>query len=132
MVEPVPRLRVVGEGEPPPRGRRGPGIAVILVLVYALAFLGALFLLWGQVRRRAALTSAPAAPAAPRLLSLADRRALASGEGLAPAARAEYERALSAALCDCGCGRKLAACLVGDQKCSRSPELAETLRQKFR
>ena len=125
MPEPS-RLRVVGEGEPPARRRRGPGPAVLLVLLYALAFAAALVLLWSQTRhgrdRRPHTEPRAAAP-------LTDRKALAAGEGLRPAERDEYLRALSREHCDCGCGRTLQNCLTMDQKCSRSPELAVHLRR---
>jgi hypothetical protein len=126
MPEPSFKLRAVGEDEPPPRRGRGPGIAVLLVLVYALTFAAALWLLWSYARRERTPAKAPAPRAA---TSLTDRSAIAAGDGLRPSARAAYRRELTRNRCDCGCGRTLQECLTVDPKCSRSPELAERLRQ---
>lgn len=129
MAEPIPRFRVVGEGETPPRKGRGPGPAVLVILLYALAFGGALWFLWAQARRR----PAPAAVSPARTSSAGelDRRALAEGKGLRLEARAEYRRRLAEDRCDCGCDRTLESCLTGDQKCARSPELARELSRKL-
>src|SRR5262245_35215367 len=128
MAEPIWKLRAVGEDEPPPRRRRGPGIAVLLVLFYALTFAAALWLLWSYARRDRSPGKAPAPRAA---APLTDRKAIAAGEGLRPSARAAYQQELTRNRCDCGCGRTLQECLTVDPKCSRSPELAERLRQGF-
>ena len=126
MPEPS-RLRIVGQGEPPPRRRRGPGLAVLLVLLYALAFVAALWLVWSQTRRERGAHPPPEPRAA---APLSDRRALAAGDGLLPVRRVRYLRELSRERCDCGCGQTLQDCLTKDEKCSRSPELAEQLRRK--
>jgi hypothetical protein len=129
MPEPNPRLRVVGEGEPPPRRGRGPGLAVILVGLYAFAFAAALWFLW-SVSRRGQGPASPRAPLAARE-RLPDRGALLAGEGLAPEARAEFLKELSHDCCDCGCDLTLRDCLAGEEKCSRSPDLAEQRRRKL-
>ncbi len=127
MADSGSRFRVVGQGEPPPRRRRGPGIAVLLVLIYALAFGAALWIFWSRARRDRAATLPPPSAAAPA----PDRTALTTGEGMLPAARAEYLRELQRDICDCGCGRTLQDCLAADRKCARSPELAQHLRRKL-
>jgi hypothetical protein len=126
MAEPSGKLRAVGDDEAPPQRRRGPGIAVLLVLFYALAFAAALWLLWTYTRRERGPSRAPEPRAA---APLTDRKAIAAGEGVKPSSRAAYRRELSRNRCDCGCGRTLQECLTVDQKCTRSPELAERLRR---
>ncbi|MGE5278969.1 MAG: hypothetical protein ACM3SU_18400 [Acidobacteriota bacterium] len=125
MPDPVTKLRVVGAGEPPLRRRKGPGLAVVLVALYAVAFAAALWLLRGEaLRERGRTAAAPSAPrAAKSARPKADREALLSGAGLEPAARSEYERQLASECCDCGCDLTLHECLVRDQKCSRSAEI---------
>jgi hypothetical protein len=102
---------------------------VILVALYALAFLAALVFLKGQaIRARsdpaAPAASAPASPPAPSRRK-PDREELLSGAGLDPSARPGYQRRLAQECCDCGCELTLEKCLAGDQKCARSAELAE-------
>jgi hypothetical protein len=105
--------------------RRGPGVAVLAVVAYGLTFLAALWM----IRRESPLFSRAAhssdelerggaAPAAP------GRAMLLAGVGLAAAARERYLSRLAVDRCDCGCGLTLRSCLVSDQACVRSPELA--------
>ena len=126
MPDPISKLRVVGEGEPPPRRRRGPGLAVVLVALYAIAFAAALWLQRGKaLRERGENGTVAAAPrAAKSIRPKTDREALLSGAGLEPAARSDYERELATDCCDCGCDLTLHECLVRDQKCARSAELS--------
>lgn len=135
MSEPSPNLRIVGEGERPRRPRRGPGPAVLLVGLYAIAFGVALWLLRGQALRPRAAT--PGADHPPRLAAAGpaktmDRRNLLSGAGLEPEARAEYLEHLATDCCDCGCGMTLAECLAGEQKCVRSAQEAEERWKRLR
>lgn len=135
MAEPTPRLRVVGDAPSPPRRTRGPGLGVIFVGLYALLFGGALWLLRSQIPslRRAAASPASnrARPAAepPRPLS---RDSLIAGLGLAPLARDEYLRELSTERCPCGCGLALRDCLLSEEKCARSAELAQERLERLR
>jgi hypothetical protein len=124
------KLRVVGEGEPPPRrgrGRRGPGLAVILVGLYAILFAAALW--WMKSQASHDRGPAPAAPgeepAAAPGTGAADRAGLLAGKGLSPAARQEYLQRLANDLCDCGCELTLRKCLDGEEKCARSADMAE-------
>lgn len=123
MPEPGRRFRLVGEGQPPPRRHRGPGIAVLLVGAYAVLFVAGLFLLW-----RSSARGASSAPAEPRPVPASDgaasRAALLAGKGLTPEERAEYQQRIAHDCCDCGCDMTVAECLASDQKCPRSPELA--------
>jgi hypothetical protein len=57
------------------------------------------------------------------------RDALLAGQGLEEPARSRYFSRLATERCDCGCGRTLSDCLVNEKTCSRSPELAEKLRE---
>ncbi|HEX9148155.1 MAG TPA: hypothetical protein VF958_03250, partial [Thermoanaerobaculia bacterium] len=101
--------------------RRGPGIAVIGVTIYALLFLGALWYFKREPtvpRPKAGVVAKP-----PTRLSLL------AGEGLAPSARGKYLARIGADHCDCGCELSLAKCLARDRSCVRSPALAtERLR----
>lgn len=127
---PPPRaLRVLGPPEPAPTRRRGPGVAVLAIAVYALAFFAALWLLRAHspIFRRPAPQAAPVAPAAPPVE--ASRASLLAGEGLAPLARDEFLARLAADCCDCGCEMTLQECLVSDRTCKRSPEIANELRR---
>jgi hypothetical protein len=132
MPDPSPKLRAVGEGERPARRRKGPGLAVILVGLYGLAFAAALWVLESQASKpppaRAADAGNPpgARPAGSR--SKLDRQDLLSGAGLEPEARSEYLRRLAIDCCDCGCDLTLSRCLVSDQKCARSAQMAEERR----
>jgi hypothetical protein len=132
MPDPSPKLRAVGEGEGPARRRKGPGLAVILVGLYALAFGAALWVFKNQASKpppaRAAAAGNPsgARPAGSR--GKLDRQDLLSGAGLGPEARSEYMQRLAIDCCDCGCDLTLSQCLVSDQKCQRSAQMAEERR----
>lgn len=110
---------------------RGPGPAVVLVLVYAAIFAAALW--WLKARsplfqRR----PAPAPPAAQTKSEVLPRSALLSGENLSPLARDEYFRALSTRCCPCGCEANLRDCLVTEESCATSPELAREILEQLR
>jgi hypothetical protein len=134
MPDPSPKLRVVGCGEPPPHRGKGPGLAVILVGLYALAFAGALWLIRGHAsnaRRWAA--PAPGSPgAAAAAAGRPDRQGLLSGAGLEAGAHTEYARGLAADCCDCGCELTLRECLTTDEKCTRSAEIAGRRLAEFK
>lgn len=130
MNEPKPptALRILGPPEPAPLKRRGPGIAILAIAAYALAFFAALWFLRAQsplFRRPAAAPARSAAPAP------ATRAALLEGEGLPPLAREEYLGRLATDCCDCGCDMTLQECLVSDRTCVRSREMADGLRLAF-
>jgi hypothetical protein len=109
-----PSFRLVGRS-PEPVVRRGPGLAVVAIAVYALLFLAAL---WFFKYRAADTRNRNPRPPAP------DRQSLLSGAGLAEPARARYLEKLGSERCDCGCDMTLRACLARDRTCVRSPELA--------
>jgi hypothetical protein len=123
MSDPVhPSFRVVGplEASAAPR-RRGPGIAVVGVAIYALLFLGALW----YFKREPTVPG----PKAGVVAKPPTRLSLLAGEGLAPSARGRYLDRIGADHCDCGCELSLAKCLARDRSCVRSPALAtERLR----
>lgn len=117
MPDPLhPAFRVVGPLEAPAPRRRGPGIAVIGVAIYALLFLGAL---WYFKREPAASAPKHGVAAKPP-----NRLSLLAGEGLSPSARTRYLARIGADGCDCGCELSLAKCLARDRSCARSPLLA--------
>lgn len=129
---PPPRaFRILGPNETGPRRRRGPGLAVLAIAAYSLAFFAALWILRAHsplFRRPApagARSAVPVAPAAP--LVEASRASLLEGEGLPPLAREEYLGRLSTDCCDCGCDMTLQVCLVSDRTCTRSREIANGL-----
>lgn len=128
--EPRPRVvRVLGRGEPAPR-TRGPGLAVLAIAAYALAFFAALWLLRAGsplFRRPSPPVSRSAAPAPKRVEP--SRASLLEGEGLPPLAREEYLGRLATDCCDCGCEMTLQECLLSDRTCVRSREMADGLRQ---
>ncbi len=131
------KLRIVGEGEPPPRRgrrRRGPGLAVILVGLYAILFAAALW--W--MKNQASHDRGPASAArggeptrAPRA-GATERAGLLAGKGLSPPAREEYVQRLANDRCDCGCELTLRECLAGEEKCARSADMAEERLRQLR
>ena len=127
-----PRFRVVTDDPPRPRRPRGPGPAVLLVGLYALLFIGTLFVLRSRAVRssagaRAGDASQAKAPASPPLT----RAALLEAAGLSPAARAEYFHRLSSDCCPCGCDLNVRDCLVSDETCVKSPAIAEALLREL-
>jgi len=112
--------------------RRGPGPAVLLVSVYALLFAGGLWLsqsgspLLQRKRLPEAGRDAPDANS-PGL----SRAALLEAANLPPLARAEYFLRLSADCCPCGCDLNLRDCLLSDQICIKSPQLARAIFQQL-
>jgi len=122
-------LRAVRAFEPRPARR--PGAAVVLVLLYGLLFAAALWIL----RARSPLFHGArvAAPPAPlERVESVTRSSLLSGERLSPVARDEYFRGLSTQCCTCGCEANLRDCLLTDQACKKSPEMAEALMDQLR
>jgi hypothetical protein len=116
-----PSFRVVDPLEARAPRRRGPGLAVLGVAVYALLFLGAL---WYFKRDPVVPVSRGSVTAKPPT-----RLSLLAGEGLGPSARRKYLARIATDHCDCGCELSLSKCLAGDRSCVRSPALAnERLR----
>ena len=78
--------------------------------------------------------NAPAArhSAAPERGAAIPRSSLLAGESLSPVARDEYFRGLSTQCCTCGCEMNLRDCLVADQSCRKSPEMADALMEQLR
>ena len=116
---------------PERRSARGPGLAVILVLLYAAIFA---FAVWWLKARSPLFQRRPsqAPPAAQKKSGVASRSALLSGEGLTPLARDEYSRALSTRCCPCGCENNLRDCLATEESCEASPELAQEILEQLR
>lgn len=123
-------LRIVG----PPRrpAARRPGPAVLLVLLYAALFAAALWWLRAASPLFPRRPSVPARPATAPKSEILSRSALLSGQGLLPAARDEYFRGLSTSCCTCGCEASLRDCLLTEQACTRSPELAREVLEQLR
>ena len=110
---------------------RRPGRAVVFVLVYAGFFAAALWSIRASSpMMRARKGPPPARP--PAVARRNGRSALLAGSGLADLARDEYFRGLSTACCPCGCEFSLRDCLVSDEACVKSPELAEALIEQLR
>ena len=113
------------------RPARRPGAAVVLVLLYGLLFAAALWIL----RARSPLFHGArvATPPAPlERVESVTRSSLLSGERLSPVARDEYFRGLSTQCCTCGCEANLRDCLMTDQACQKSPEMAVELMDQLR
>jgi hypothetical protein len=135
----TPPFRIVRPSDPLPRRSRRPGVAVVLILLYAGIFGAGLWwlksaspLLKGRGKAsdggpRPAKTPA-ASPRPSAQDAYARRAALLSGEGLAPEARKEYVRRIAAEKCTCGCEETVQACLARDQTCSRSAAMAQKIR----
>jgi hypothetical protein len=123
-------LRVVRPSERRPA--RSPGPAVVLVLLYGLLFAAALWMLRARspLFHRAHATAAPSVPL--EKVESVTRSSLLSGEGLSPVARDEYFRGLSTQCCTCGCEANLRDCLLTDQACRKSPEMAGALIDQLR
>ena len=134
-VKPPRAFRVIGPADAVPvRRRRGPGLAVFAIAVYALAFFAALWFLRARsplFRRAVTAAAASAAPpparGVPSRLALPSRASLLEGAGLPPLAREEYLSRLATDCCDCGCDMTLQECLVSDRTCTRSREIASGL-----
>lgn len=115
------RLRVVGPAEPAGPRRRGPGIAVIAVVVYGLAFLGMLWVFSAKSKVQGPTPKRAASDSAAHF----NRASLLAGTALPPLAREEYLGRLVTDCCDCGCDLTLRRCLLSDRSCTRSPQLAK-------
>jgi hypothetical protein len=126
-------LRIVGPSER--RVTRKPGPAVVLILLYGLLFAGALWMLRARspLFHRQRTNFVPASlPARPEKVESVSRSSLLSGEGLSPVARDEYFLGLSTRCCTCGCESNLRDCLVSDQACQKSPEMAGELMEQLK
>jgi hypothetical protein len=122
-------VRVVGRS--PRRAARGPGPAVVIVLLYAAIFAAALWWLKARSPLFQRRNTAPAS-AAPTKSEVVSRSALLSGEDLSPVARDEYFRGLSARCCPCGCEANLRDCLLTEESCATSPELAREILEQLK
>ena len=142
MPELYPPLRAVAPQAAP--RRRGPGLAVVAVLLY-----GGLFgagLLWFRSRsplfQRSSQVSPSPTPPLPHSSSRGgegasgrvgdERRKLAVGEGLIGVAREEYLRRIATECCSCGCDLTLERCLATEKTCPESPERARMIREELR
>jgi hypothetical protein len=138
-------LRVVPP-EPPPEAsprRRWPGLAVFLVLLYAVLFAAGLW--WMKSRSplfsRARVAPSPDRPVAQSSTRRGDgatggrgdnREFLRSGEGLVGAAREEYLRRIATECCPCGCDLSLERCLATEKTCPVSPPRAAAIFEELR
>ena len=155
MADRTPPLRIVRPSEPIPRRPKRPGLAVVLILLYAGVFGAGLWWfrsaspLFRKAPSRAAASSRPAAPSSAMASSapapsparpasaraddeLARRAALLAGEGLAPAKQKEYVHRIAAEKCTCGCEETVQASLAHDRTRSRSRGMAEKIRESLR
>jgi len=141
-----PRFRVVGPEET--IRRRPPGAAFLFVCLYAVLFGGALWYLgartgiWKKTARKVGATSPASVVPASEKNGRGDgatrgrgepapsREELLAGKGISEPARSRYFSRLATERCDCGCGRTLTDCLVNEKTCSRSPALANQVRQQ--
>ena len=126
-------LRIVGPSER--RAGRRPGPAVVLILLYGLLFAGALWMLRARspLFHRPKTNAVPARPSArPEKGENVPKSSLLSGEGLSPVARDEYFRGLSTQCCTCGCEANLRDCLMTDEACQKSPEMAVELMEQVK
>ena len=122
-------VRVVDRS--PRRTARGPGPAVVIVLLYAAIFAAALWWLKARSPLFQRRNTEPAS-AAPTKSEVVSRSALLSGEDLSPVARDEYFRGLSARCCPCGCEANLRDCLLTEESCATSPELAREILEQLK
>jgi hypothetical protein len=128
MADSTGPLRIVSR--PERQTGRGPGPAVLLVLVYATIFAAAL---WWIKARSPMFQKRPAPPPPTAQKSdVVPRSALLSGEGLAPVARDEYFRGLSTQCCPCGCEANLRDCLLTEESCAVAPDLAREILEQVR
>jgi hypothetical protein len=130
MADSTGPYRIVGPSERP--AARRPGPAVILVLLYAALFAAALWWLRSRsplFQRRPSVAAPSAAGTKSEVLP---RSALLAGEGLGPAARDEYFRGLSTYCCTCGCEASVRDCLLTDQSCGTSREMAQEILEQLR
>jgi hypothetical protein len=126
-------LRVVGRFER--RAARRPGPAVVIIVLYGLLFAGALWFLRARspLFHRPKTVPVPASrPALAEKPESVPRSSLLSGEDLTPVARDEYFRGLSTRCCTCGCEANLRDCLMTDEACMTSPELATELMEQLK
>lgn len=122
-------VRIVGPSQR--RTARGPGPAVVIVLIYAAIFAAALW--WLKARSplfQRRNTEGP--PAVLTKSEVVSRSALLSGEDLSPVARDEYFRGLSTRCCPCGCEANIRDCLLTEESCATSPELAREILEQLK
>jgi hypothetical protein len=106
------------------------------VAAYALLFAGGLWFLRSKSPLMQKKTPAPPSPVAEREAPDANpglsRAALLEAADLPPVARTEYVLRLSADCCPCGCDLNLRDCLLSEETCTRSPELAHVILRQIR
>jgi hypothetical protein len=109
---------------------------VVLILLYGLLFAGALWMLRARSplfhREKANAQTASPPQARHETAESFSRSSLLSGEGLSPVARDEYFLGLSTRCCTCGCESNLRDCIVSDQACQKSPEMAGELMEQLK
>jgi hypothetical protein len=105
---------------------------VLLVGLYAVLFIGSLYLLRSRVRSPAARApsgdaSGSSSASSPPLT----RAALLEASGMSPESRAQYFHRLSSDCCPCGCDLTLRDCLLSDEACVKSLVIAEALLREL-
>ncbi len=138
MPDPHPHLRALAPDKDRPTGRRGPGAAVMLVLIYA-GFFGA-GLWWFRAKSPLFQRGSSVSPPAPGSLAgnaatpgrTDNRKALGTGQGLVGAAREEYLRRIATDCCACGCDLTLERCLATEKTCPESPSRAAAILEELR
>ena len=144
MPEPHPHLRVVAPDEATPPRRRGPGAAVLMVLLYAGLFGTGLW--WFRSRsplfQRGSQVSPSSRPPVSQSSSRRrdgeterrgdSREALRTGAPLVGAAREEYLRRIATDCCACGCDLSLERCLATEKTCPESPLRAAAILEDLR
>jgi hypothetical protein len=144
MPEPHPHLRVVAPDEATPPRRRGPGAAVLMVLLYAGLFGAGLW--WFRARSPLFQRGSQVFPFPPPPVSQSSsrrgdgetgrrgdsREALRTGASLVGAAREEYLRRIATDCCACGCDLSLERCLATEKTCPESPPRAAAILEELR
>ena len=137
MPEPHPHLHVVPPDEATPQRRRGPGAAVLMVLLYAGLFGAGLW--WFRARSPLFQRGSQVPPLSSSRRADAEtgrqrdsREALRTGATLVGAAREDYLRRIATDCCACGCDLSLERCLATEKTCPQSPPRAATILEELR